>query len=164
LKQWGSTVNITVTTYNAQIYTKLKLDNNRPAIGIDDDILANVNGIHEINISNNIGELIWGTVRRLFAYSPTREITIDLALIQPYKIYEHVYPYCRLTGCPKIATTNSFKVIPITDIKQRVHIIEDFRQYYENQYWVNWWLTFGPWGYPEDHRYELQQQWRWREL
>ena len=95
-----------------------------------------------------------------------------MALLQKYKFVDDTNPLDCQVGVPyvklesELNSSSPFAIVPVEMIQQRVQAIEDFRpeQRANNNYWINWWITFGKGSYPHQYRWKQMRQFKWRNL
>lgn len=112
-------------------------------------------------------EVPWICVRQIFITGTQSSPHGQWILAQKYKFVDNSNPLDYTTGAPHLRLEeeeegdNPFVVLPIIAIQQTVHIISDKRS--PGACWVNWWLTYGAYSYPEQHRAAIQKLYKWRE-
>ena len=105
--------------------------------------------------------------RDIFSIIESAEIT-EWLLIQKYKFvdsnnYQTGSPYVTLiTEDDKNSFQDCFCVLPIKCVVQHIQIINDPREDFQNNQWINWWISSGPWTYPFDQRRNIMKKYNWR--
>lgn len=108
-------------------------------------------------------------VRQIFEHSFTGKSQIWI-LVQRYVLVDKKEPLHWETGCPYVHLADEendkrpFQILPVSCIVQPVYIVPDPRPIFAGYLFINWWMTFGENRYPEAHRWEMQQLWKWCEL
>jgi len=101
----------------------------------------------------------WVCLHELFTFS-TNSGTSQWALVEELHFENKKKPIHKSTGVPLVVKTQKFVVLPLSAIWQVVHLIPNMQDN-DDTFWVNWWISFGEFAYPEQHRWECQQKWGW---
>jgi hypothetical protein len=105
----------------------------------------------------------WVCVRELF-YCKFDDIdNTQWALVQPYLLVERKEPLDMGVGCPHVTLEGAgYFVVPSVLLEQVIHVIEDHTSKEPiKPFWVDWWISFGTYTYPERHRFTKQMEYGW---
>jgi len=110
--------------------------------------------------------LPWVILRRLFTIASIEagETSKIMAVIQAVKWYDQELKLDGDVGCPHVALLpDRYAVISADEIIQEIFLWPDLTATADNEvFFVDWWVVSGELRYPEDHRWRLQRQLRWR--
>jgi hypothetical protein len=95
----------------------------------------------------------WVLLSKLFTHVADYGDTCAWALVQTYKWFDFQVPIDPNVVAPHIKEefSETFAVIPVTDIWQTVQLIPNGLNHSDRSFWVNWWITAGKSKYPIDH-------------
>lgn len=105
----------------------------------------------------------WGILRKIFAHNDNTDQVKCWALVQLMGWKDKKYPLPilqvpHIVLLDELLSKNSFIIIPISKIIQKVQIIQDHTINNPNIFWINWYLLMGKYKYPLSHQTQILKQ------